>query len=308
MTRLRVGLLCLMLLPGLSACWVRKESGERMRADIVSLQAQLEVIKKAHHKEKAELKARLLEADKQIAELSLIIGKHRKASGRNAADFGVEIEQLKGQLMQMRGDVEVNQHRLGIIENRLSIIHNDLVSQKATVVQREEDLAKQREEELRLKAEQEAKSDPLAAINRPKKKEAFYKLAHGLLESGQTEAARRLFEEFLEKWPKGSYSDNAMYWIAESHYAEKKFRDAALAFQRVRKAFPKGDKAPDALLKLGYCFFAMDMYREALPFLRDFVQSYPRSPLVAKAKKRIREAERALRKKKKKRKKRKKNR
>jgi outer membrane protein assembly factor BamD (BamD/ComL family) len=33
------------------------------------------------------------------------------------------------------------------------------------------------------------------------------------------------------------------------------------------------------------------MYRESLPFLKEFVQSYPKSPLVKKAKQKIREAQ-----------------
>jgi len=67
-----------------------------------------------------------------------------------------------------------------------------------------------------------------------------------------------------------------------------------LTFQRVRKEFPKGDKVPDALLKVGYCFYAMQMYREALPFLKEFVQTYPSNPLVKKANEKIREAKKRI--------------
>lgn len=273
---------------GSGGCWVPKESGKQMQADIVALQTELAVIKKAHHAEKAELAERLSEAGQRVAELKLLIEEYRRINGRNAADFGVEMEQVKRHLTEMRGQVEVNAHRLRVIEQRLQIIHEDLSSQRAEAEQAEQE---------RL-AEQAAPAEPeqkLPDIERPKDKKAFYKLAHGLLEAGQTRAARILFEEFLEKWPRDAYSDNAWYWIAESHYAEKNYRDAALTFQKVRKKFPEGDKARDALLKLGYCFFAMEMYEESLPFLKEFVQSYPNSPLVRKARQKIRQARRRLR-------------
>ncbi|MBN2496080.1 MAG: tol-pal system protein YbgF [Deltaproteobacteria bacterium] len=287
-TRLACSLIVSALLAG---CWVKQEVGQRMQADIVAMQTELEVIKKAHHEEKAKLQQRLEEADKHIAELDLLIERHRKASGRNAADFGVEIEQIKSKLMELRGVVEVNQHRLEIIEKRLSIIHDDLASQKARAIEDEKERQKVQEESGK-KAEQG--KDPLAAIERPDEVKAFYKLAYGLLEAKQHKAARRLFEELLAKWPDSGYSDNALYWIAESHYAEGSYREAALTFQKVRAEFPKSDKAPDALLKLGYCFHAMGMYRESLPFLKEFVQSYPRNPNVGKARKKIREAQKGL--------------
>jgi tol-pal system protein YbgF len=289
-----IGCLVLGALLGAGAgCWVKKKTGTRMQADIVALQTEFEVIRKAHSAEKAALAARLNEADKRIAELNLIIGEYRRVTGRNAADFGVEIEQVKRHVTEMRGLVEVNEHRLGVIEKRLRIIHSDLSDQRVEVHQREEDrLAAEAEAAKKAEAE---RAKQLPDIVRPEKKEAFYKLAHGLIEAGQTRAARILFDEFLEKWPKDDYSDNALYWIGESFYAEKNYRKAALTFQRVRKDFKRGDKAPDSLLKLGYCFYAMEMYREALPFLKEFVQSYPRKKsLVKKAKEKIRAVKKKL--------------
>ena len=274
-------------------CWVKKEVGKQMQADIVALQTEFEVAKKAHTEQRAELVRRLDGIDKRSAELKLTLEEYRRITGRNAADFGVEIQQVKRHATEMRGQVEVNGHRLEVIEKRLRIIHDDLSSQKAEALQREEERLKKELEE-RQKAEEAAKKK-LPEIKRPAEQEEFYKLAHGMIEAGQYKAARILFEEFLEKWPRGSYSDNAQYWIGESYYAQQNYRSAALTFQRVRKEFPRSDKAPDALLKLGYCFFAMGMYRESLPFLKEFVQSNPKSPLTKKAKKKIREAEKKLR-------------
>lgn len=284
-----------MLLAGawLAGCWVKKDAGERMQADILALQAELEAQKRAQAEQQAALAERLEAADKKAAEQGLALEETRRAGGRNAADQGVELDQLKALLMELRGQVEVAAHRVDKIEKKLNIIHTDLSDKMAESRRREEEARLKAELETR-KLEAEAKKDPLAAIQRPAKQEDFYKLALGLLEGGQTKAARMLFEEFLAKWPKDAYADNALYWIAESLYAEGGFREAALAFQRVRQQFPKGDKAPDALLKLGYCFVAMEMHREALPFLKEFVASHPRHPLVSKARQKIAESEKKL--------------
>ncbi len=289
-----VGLGTLLALSWAAAgCWVKKDVGERMAADILALQAELQAIKAAQAEQQSALAARLEDADRRLAELDLAHGETRRTSGRNAADAEVVLEQLKGLLMELRGQFEVTAFRVDKIERKLNIIHTDLSDQKAE--------ARRREDEARLKAELEARKreadarkDPLAAIQRPAKQEDFYKLAYGLLEGGQTQAARQLFEEFLSRWPKDGYADNALYWIAESLYAEGKFREAALSFQRVRQEFPKGDKSADALLKLGYCFLELHMDREALPFLKEFVATFSSHPQAGKARQKIKDAEKRL--------------
>lgn len=281
----------LVLLAGIAmataACWVKKEVGKQMQADIAAAQVELAVIKKAHAEEKAALQQRIKEADAKIKELTKVIEEYRRATGRSAADIGVDIERIKSDLMTSRGRLEVNEHRLGTIEKRLSIIHKDLDKRREEIERREQERIQQEDERRK---QEKAEADPLPGIKRPEKKRDFYQLAYNLLEAGQTVAARTLFNEFLKKWPTDAYSDNALYWIAESHYAENEYREAALAFQQVREKFPKGDKYADALLKLGFCFYNMERYKEALPFLREFVQSYPRNKLASKAKKMIREA------------------
>lgn len=287
------GCLVAWLILGLAGggCWVKKEVGQRLQADITALQAELGVVKDAHQKQKQQLRQRIEEADRRIAELVKIIEDYRRAMGRSAADFGVDIDRLREELMGLKGRVEVLEYELGRLK-------------QASQQQQEKPPADQDGGTAAAAASQPATTvptqpaDPLAAIKRPEKKEAFYKLAHGLLEAGQTAAARQLFKEFLAKWPDDAYSDNALYWIGESYYAEGDFRLAALTFQKVRTGFPKGDKAGDALLKLGYCFYSMGRYQQALPFLEKFVQDHPRSSLVAQAKKKIREARRLARKKK----------
>jgi tol-pal system protein YbgF len=274
---------------GSCACWVKEEEGKRMQAEITALQVEFEVVKKSHAQQKAKLQERLEEADRRIAELVRIIEDYRRAMGRNAADIGVDIEKIKSQLMELRGRMEVGEHRLESIEKKLSMVNKDITSLNTKTKERLQQASNKRNKP-KLQP-----PDPLAGIKRPEKKEDFYKLAYTLLETGQTEASRALFKEFLEKWPSSAYSDNALYWMAESYYSEKKYRQAALTFQKVRSQYPKGDKASDSLFKLGYCFFAMERYREAEPFLGEFIRSYPKSPLVSKAKKKLREAKRKLR-------------
>jgi tol-pal system protein YbgF len=262
-----------------------------MQAEIAALQVEFEVVKKAHAEGEEKLKNRIQQADQKVAELIKIIEEYKRATGRNAADFGVDMEQMRSQVMKIKGRLEVIEHRLANAEKSFLSVSEDVSEYKSKV--EKDKLDRQAEEKKKVK-EKDRSKNALDAIVRPKKRDDFYKLAYGLLDSGQYMAARTLFLEFLEKWPKGSYSDNALYWIGESYYAQNEFKKAAMTFQQVRQQFPKGDKAPDSLLKIGYCFIALGKQQQALPFLSEFVQSYPKNPNVAAAKKKISEVKKKI--------------
>lgn len=281
MKLLPIYLSCLLLVGG---CWMNKEAGERMQADLQGLQTEFEVVKKAHASEKAQLQQRLKEADDRIAELRKLIDEFQQSSGRSAADLEVDIDKIKSQLMDLRGQLEIIQHTIDITLKPTQTSGGTAASgdQKPKV-----EIVKT-----------VTNTDPLAGIKRPDKPEEFYKLAANMLEAKQYPAARMLFDEFMKKWPNSPYAANSLYWIGESYYLEKNYRDAAISFQQVREKYPNADKAPDALYKLGYCFAAMDMNSEALPFLKDFVQKYPKHPLVPKVKDKVDEVEKKLKKRK----------
>jgi len=59
------------------------------------------------------------------------------------------------------------------------------------------------------------------------------------------------FRTYLQYYPDTELSDNAQYWIGESYYALEDYPAAASALQGLVDRYPKGDKMPSALLKLG---------------------------------------------------------
>jgi tol-pal system protein YbgF len=264
-----------------SGCFEHTQTGKRVLADIAAMQTEMAVIKKAHAEEKATLQHRIQEADTKIAELSKLIDDNRQVMGRNVAGVGVDIETMKAQLMELRGAQEVNLHRLDRMESLTAVAAEDIKRLKG-----------QGGDDDKPQIEQK----PGIPMNRPEKQDDFYKMAFSMWEKGQYPEARSLFAEFLKKWPKDKYADNALYWVAECFYAENNFREAALNYDKLRQMYPKSEKAPDSLLKLGLCFFEMKKYREAIPFLKEFIQTYPKNPHTATAKKRILEAEKLLRK------------
>ena len=59
------------------------------------------------------------------------------------------------------------------------------------------------------------------------------------------------FQVFLQTHPSSAYADNALFWMGESYFKMNDYEQAAVAFDKVVKRFPDGNKVPDALYRQG---------------------------------------------------------
>jgi tol-pal system protein YbgF len=78
-----------------------------------------------------------------------------------------------------------------------------------------------------------------------------YENAFGLYRAGKYADAIDRFQAFLQTHPSSEFADNALFWMGESYFKLNDFEQAAVAFDRVVKRFPKGNKVPDALYRQG---------------------------------------------------------
>ena len=78
-----------------------------------------------------------------------------------------------------------------------------------------------------------------------------YEFATSFLKVGDYNMAERAFKEFVDKNPDHELSGNAQYWYAETFRIRQLYTDAASAYLKGYQKYPKSEKAPINLLKLG---------------------------------------------------------
>ena len=100
---------------------------------------------------------------------------------------------------------------------------------------------------------------------------------------------RKLWEDFLTRYPASKLAPNADYWLGETYYAEKNYPLAILSFQKVRQDYPKHEKAAAALLKIGMSYRMSGDRDNALLYLRALLDQYPKSEPAPIARQQIRE-------------------
>jgi tol-pal system protein YbgF len=102
-----------------------------------------------------------------------------------------------------------------------------------------------------------------------------YDAAFALLQGRRYDEAATAFETFLTQFPTSPRADNAVYWLAETHYVRGRYNDALPVFRRVIEQYPQSDKVPDALLKVGYCQDELGEDAAARTSLQEVMRQFP---------------------------------
>ncbi|MGZ3441085.1 MAG: tol-pal system protein YbgF [Polyangia bacterium] len=116
---------------------------------------------------------------------------------------------------------------------------------------------------------------------------ALYKSAYEDLRAGRHDAAEHGFREFVRRFPHHDYADNAQYWLGECFYDQKRYDKAAPEFKSVVQRWPTGNKAPDAMLKLGFSLLALGDVDKGRQALRELPSAYPRTEAARLASERL---------------------
>ncbi len=105
--------------------------------------------------------------------------------------------------------------------------------------------------------------------------EAAYQKAYAALQQKDYPAAEKGFRDFLAKNPNHTLAANAQYWLGESYYARGNYKAAASVFAESYQKYPKAQKAPDSLLKMGLSLSQQKRTKEACIVLRQLTKDYP---------------------------------
>ena len=117
----------------------------------------------------------------------------------------------------------------------------------------------------------------------PKKQ---YEFATSFLKVGDYSTAERAFREFVIDNPEHDLAGNAQYWYAETFRIRQLYTDAASAYLEGYQKYPKGEKAPINLLKLGISMVQIGEKDQGCKMINGVEKQYPKAnqSVIQKAK------------------------
>ena len=107
--------------------------------------------------------------------------------------------------------------------------------------------------------------------------EKQYEFATSFLKVGDYSTAERAFREFVKTNPEHKFAGNAQYWYAETFRIRQLYTDAATAYLEGYQKYPKGEKAPINLLKLGVSMVQIGEKKQGCKMIEGVEKEYPKA-------------------------------
>ena len=102
-----------------------------------------------------------------------------------------------------------------------------------------------------------------------------YEFATSFLKVGDYNTAERALKEFVLTNPNHQLAGNAQYWFAETFRIRQLYVDAASAYLEGYQKYPKSEKAPDNLLKLGVSLVQIGEKDQGCMMITNLEKEYP---------------------------------
>jgi len=114
-----------------------------------------------------------------------------------------------------------------------------------------------------------------------------YEAAQAQRRSGNYQGAIGAFQGFIAQYPKSPLAPRAQYWIGDSYYNLRDFRNAIANQQKLVNAYPDSSSVPDALLNIASSQMELGDSAAARKTMDGLVARYPASEAAEKAKRRL---------------------
>ncbi len=205
------------------------------------------------------------------------------------AELSATIDRLQEQIQLLSGKIEEKTHRQqsmlsgdtgDSVDTKLANLDQAVLSIKDRLLRIEEYLALDGGAKKAAPAKA-APEKPMDKAGTPPAKEMaeneLYAKAKQDFDSGELEAARTGFQDYLKRFPKSANADSAQFWVGEVFYRQKWYEKAILEYQKVIENYPKGNKIQAALLKQGFSFFNLGDKSNGRLILKELINKYPSS-------------------------------
>jgi tol-pal system protein YbgF len=230
----------------------------------------------------------------------------RILENQSIADLVLQVQQLRQEVQQLRGDLEEQKHNADAMSRRQRDLYMD-IDQRLSRFQpgagsapplpsappaMTPPLAAPTDQPLTTSTEPPPGTPaaaPVAVVASPdpNKESEAYQSAFNMLKQGRYNESIIAFSNFLRDYPGGEYEDNAQYWLAEASYVNRDFDTALGEFSKILEKYPQSPKIPGAMLKMGYIHYEKKNWSDARSILNQLVDGYPATTESRLAQKRL---------------------
>jgi tol-pal system protein YbgF len=222
------------------------------------------------------------EARRAILDIRQRIDQNTERQKSGQAELTDQINQLKrslldlnNQLEQMRGD-----------NARLRGQNEELARAVSDMQRKQKDLQSGLDDRMRRFEPQKVTVDGKEFSADPDEKRQ-YDDAMELLRKSDFAGTANALSAFRKRYPSSGYNDSALFWLGNSQYGLRQYKDAITTFRTLVSGAPDSAKAPEALLAIANCQAELKDVKSARRTIDELLKTYPSSEAAQAGKERL---------------------
>jgi tol-pal system protein YbgF len=211
--------------------------------------------------------------EKRIAAIEAIV------QGPGFADMQNQIEALKQEVANLKGELEVASHGLETTQQRQKDLYADTDTRLRKL-----------ESSTPVAAAETPAATPVQPAAEEKDVKAFAD-ADALSKSAKHKEAFVAFDSFLKEYPNSKLAADALYGMGYSQFALKNYKSAIATQQKVLDLHLESAKVPDAMFNMANSQIQLGQVTSAKKTLRDLIAKHPDAAVTPNAQKRLKALE-----------------
>ena len=220
----------------------------------------------------SELKKTQSAIEKRLLAIEAVV------QGQGFADMQNQIEALKQELAELKGELEVATHNIETTQQRQKDLYTDTDTRLRKIESNASTSA--------TAGNSNTASAPVVATVEEKDVVAFSE-AESLSKSAKHREAFAAFDLFLKEHPTSRLVPDALYNMGYSQFALKNYKSSIATQQKLVVMHPESVKVPDALYNMANSQIQISQIANAKKTLKDLIDKHPTAEIIPSAQKRL---------------------
>lgn len=239
------------------------------RKRILELEGKQTAEHEAQQKALTELTRTQQALDKRVQSLEALI------NGKGLLDMQNQLEQLRQEVAQLKGDLEVVVHQLEDLQTKQNAAYADL------------DTRVRKLETASVSSPNNAAAPAEAKPEVSAQETAALAEADALNQAGKYKEAFTAYDTFLKTYAGSKLAPEALYGMGYTQFALKSYKSSVATQQKFLDSYAQHPLAPNAMLNMANSQIQLGQIPAAKKTLKELIAAYPSAEVTPGAQKRL---------------------
>ena len=225
----------------------------------------------------SEIENQFQELTNKFEEINFKLDKLSNRLSKSQSDNQLRFQQLENKTVS----IDINENNISTTKKQDKVLPGSSEPQDLGAISYKDTETGQKDQEIQsiettntVLTETFVSEEKILPEGTPEKQ---YEFATSFLKVGDYNMAERAFREFVNDNPEHNLAGNAQYWYAETFRIRQLFTDAASAYLEGYQKYPKSQKAPINLLKLGVSLVQIGEKDQGCLMISGVKKEYPKA-------------------------------